>query len=239
MPSDGSSRIIAWAVHALTASGVVIGLLATLAVLKGDARETLLWLGLALAIDGLDGPLARRFEVRRLLPRFDGAALDLVVDYFTYVVVPALFLYQFGYFPEDWALPATAFILATSLYIFANVDMKTEDNYFVGFPAIWNIFALYVYVLDPPKAATLAVTVALGLASFSSAKFLHPLRVREGRPITLAATVVWSVASLILILSTPDRPMPVLIAWLLASAWLIVQSMRRTFRGPEQPLPAE
>ena len=96
-----------------------------------------------------------------------------------------------------WALPATAFILATSLYIFANVDMKTEDNYFVGFPAIWNIFALYVYVLDPPKAATLAVTVALGLASFSSAKFLHPLRVREGRPITLAATVVWSVTSLI------------------------------------------
>jgi phosphatidylcholine synthase len=239
MPSHGAGRIIAWAVHALTGSGVVIGLLALVAVLKGDARETFLWLGLALAIDGLDGPLARRFEVRRLLPRFDGAALDLVVDYFTYVVVPALFLYQFGYFPEGWALPAAAFILATSLYIFANVDMKTDDNYFVGFPAIWNVFAFYVYVLDPPKAATLVVTIALGLASFSTAKFLHPLRVREGRSITLAATMVWSVTSLILVLSIPDRPMPALIAWLLASAWLLVQSTWRTFRGPEQPLPAE
>jgi phosphatidylcholine synthase len=239
MPSPAASRIIAWSVHALTASGVVIGLLATLAVLKGDARETLLWLGVALAIDGLDGPLARRFEVRRLLPRFDGAALDLVVDYFTYVVVPALFLYQFGFFPDAWALPATAFILATSLYIFANVDMKTADNYFVGFPAIWNVVALYVYVLDPPKAATLALTVALGLASFSTAKFLHPLRVREGRIVTLGATVVWSVTSLILVLSMPDRPMPALIAWLVASAWLAAQSLKRTFRGPEQPLPAE
>jgi phosphatidylcholine synthase len=239
MSSHGTSRIIAWAVHALTASGVVIALMAILAILRGDARETLLWLGLALAIDGLDGPLARRFEVRRLLPRFDGAVLDLVVDYLTYVVVPAVFLYQFGFFPDSWALPATAFILATSLYIFANVDMKTEDNYFVGFPAIWNVVALYVYVLDPPKAATLALTVILGLASFSTAKFLHPLRVREGRPLALVATVVWAVSSLVLVLAQPERPGLVLAAWLLAGGWLAVQSLRRTFRGPKHPLPAE
>lgn len=239
MPSVGTSRIIAWAVHVLTASGVVISLLSLIAILKGDAQEALLWLGLALAVDGLDGPLARRFEVRRLIPSFDGAVLDLVVDYLSYVVVPAIFLYQFGFFPEAWALPATAFILATSLYIFANVDMKTHDNYFVGFPAIWNVVALYVYVLDPPKAATLAVTIALGLASFSTAKFLHPLRVREGRPLTLAATAVWSVSSLVLVVSLPERPTLALAAWLLASAWLVIQSLRRTFRDPKHPLPAE
>ncbi len=239
MPSVGTSRIIAWAVHVLTASGVVISLLSLIAILKGDAQEALLWLGLALAVDGLDGPLARRFEVRRIIPSFDGAVLDLVVDYLSYVVVPAIFLYQFGFFPEAWALPATAFILATSLYIFANVDMKTHDNYFVGFPAIWNVVALYVYVLDPPKAATLVVTIALGLASFSTAKFLHPLRVREGRPLTLAATAVWSVSSLVLVVSLPERPTLALAAWLLASAWLVIQSLRRTFRDPKQPLPAE
>lgn len=239
MPSLGTSRIIAWAVHVLTASGVVISLLSLLAILKGNAQEALLWLGLALAVDGLDGPLARRFEVRRLIPSFDGAVLDLVVDYLSYVVVPAVFLYHFGFFPESMALAATAFILATSLYIFANVDMKTPDNYFVGFPAIWNVVALYVYILDPPKMATLILTIALGLASFSTAKFLHPLRVREGRSLTLAATAVWAASSLILVLSLPERPGFAFAAWLLASAWLAIQSLRRTFRGPKQPLPAE
>jgi phosphatidylcholine synthase len=232
-------RAVAWAVHALTASGVVVGLLSLVAIFEGDARAALLWLGLAFIIDGLDGPLARRFEVRRRLPRFDGAVLDLVVDYFTYVVIPALFLYRFGYFPDSLAVAATAFILATSLYIFANDDMKTSDNYFVGFPAIWNVVALYVYILEPSEAITLGVTLALGFASFSTAKFLHPLRVREGRILTLLATCIWSVSSLVLVLASPDRPLVVLVPWLVASAWLGAQSLRRTFRGPERPLPAE
>jgi len=238
MSSPHASRAVAWAVHALTASGVVIGLLALLAIFEGDARAALLWLGLAFIIDGLDGPLARRFQVRQRLPRFDGAVLDLVVDYLTYVVVPALFLYRFGYFPDVLAVAATAFILATSLYIFANADMKTDDNYFVGFPAIWNVVALYVYVLEPPQEATLAATLVLGAASFSTAKFLHPLRVREGRAVTLAATGVWSVSSAVLVLA-PDRPVLALAAWGLASAWLIFQSLRRTLKGPDRPLPAE
>ncbi len=239
MPSLSAHRAIAWAVHALTASGVVIALLSLLAILEGNAQAALLWLGLALVVDGLDGPLARRFEVKKRLPRFDGAVLDLVVDYLSYVVVPAVFLYRFGFFPDAVAVAATAFILATSLYIFANADMKTADNYFVGFPAIWNVVALYVYVLDPPKEATLAATVILGLASFSTAKFLHPLRVREGRAMTLTATAVWSVSSFVLVMTLPERPVPALIAWLLASAWLGGQSLRRTFRGPDRPLPAE
>lgn len=237
--SLGAHRAIAWAVHALTATGAVIALLALLAILDGNARTALLWLGLALAVDGLDGPLARRFDVKKALPRFDGAILDLVVDYLTYVVVPAVLLYRFGYFPDVFAVPATAFILATSLYIFANVDMKTADNYFVGFPAIWNVVALYVFILDPPKETTLAATVILGLASFSTAKFLHPLRVREGRLTTLTATAVWGASSLVLLTAQPERPAPALIAWLLSSAWLGAQSLRRTIRGPERPLPAE
>jgi len=239
MSKLSTDRAVAWAVHVLTASGVVVGLLSLVAIFEGDARSALLWLGLAFIIDGMDGPLARRFEVRRRLPRFDGAVLDLVVDYFTYVVIPALFLYRFGYFPDALAVAATAFILATSLYIFANDDMKTSDNYFVGFPAIWNVVALYVYILEPSQAVTLGLTVVLGLASFSTAKFLHPLRVREGRVLTLLATGIWAVSALVLVLASPDRPLVVLIAWLVASAWLGAQSLRRTFRGPERPLPAE
>ena len=231
MPKLSTDRTIAWGVHVLTASGVVIALLSLLAILEGNAQAALLWLGLALAVDGLDGPLEA--------PRVDGAVLDLVVDYLSYVVVPAVFLYRFGFFPDAVAVAATAFILATSLYIFANADMKTADNYFVGFPAIWNVVALYVYVLDPPKEATLAITIILGLASFSTAKFLHPLRVREGRAMTLTATGVWAVSSFVLVMALPDRPLPALIAWLLASAWLAAQSLKRTFGGPDRPLPAE
>lgn len=239
MSKLSTDRAVAWAVHVLTASGVVVGLLSLVAIFEGDARGALLWLGLAFIIDGMDGPLARRFEVRRRLPRFDGAVLDLVVDYFTYVVIPALFLYRFGHFPDALAVAAAAFILATSLYIFANDDMKTSDNYFVGFPAIWNVVALYVYILEPSQAVTLGFTLALGLASFSTAKFLHPLRVREGRVLTLLATGIWAVSSLVLVLASPDRPLVVLVAWLVASAWLGAQSLRRTFRGPERPFPAE
>jgi phosphatidylcholine synthase len=235
----GRDRIIAWAIHGLTASGAVVSLLALLAVIEGDARAALLWLALALALDGLDGPLARRFEVRRHLPRFDGAILDLVVDYLGYVVVPALFLHRFGHFPDGWSVAATAFILATSLYIFANLDMKTEDNYFVGFPAIWNVVALAVHVLDPPKAVTLAATLVLGLASFSTVKFVHPLRVREGRGATIAATFVWGAASITLILLHPDRPAAILAAWLVASAWILGRSARRTLHVPRRSSPAE
>ncbi|MBM3525478.1 MAG: phosphatidylcholine/phosphatidylserine synthase [Alphaproteobacteria bacterium] len=221
-----------WAVHALTASGAILGLLAMLAVIRGDARTALLWLGVALAVDGLDGPIARKLRVRDLIPRVDGAVLDLVVDYLTYVLVPAIFIYWFGLLPDGWGLPGAGFVLLTSLYCFANVDMKTSDNYFVGFPAIWNVVVLYMWLLGSPTWVNAAVVLALGVLTFVPVKFVHPIRVRDGRDITYASMLVWTFSALGLLLMSPASPWWLLAPWLASSAWLGFVSLRRTLHGP-------
>lgn len=221
----------AWAVHVFTASGVVIGLLALLAVVAGDAKAALLWLGLAMFVDGLDGPAARKFGVREVIPRFDGATLDNVVDYFTYVVVPAVFMVHFELLPAPLAVLGAAYVLATSLYTFANLDLKTSDNYFVGFPAVWNIVAFYMFVLDTPPVANLIATVILGVLTFTPLKFVHPLRVRELRIPTLIATAAWALSSLWLVIQLPQSAPWALVVWIASSVYLGTISLRRTLRG--------
>jgi phosphatidylcholine synthase len=220
----------AWAVHAFTASGVVIGLLALLAVVDGDPRAALLWLGLATVVDGLDGPAARKLGVREAIPRFDGAMLDNVVDYFTWVVVPAVFIYRFGLLPDSFALVGAAFILATSLYTFANLDLKTSDNYFVGFPAIWNVVAFQMFVLQTPPLVNLIVTAALGVLTFTPMKFVHPLRVREWRIPTMTATAVWALTSLWIVLIYPVESPTAFTLWAAASIYLGAICLRRSLR---------
>jgi len=220
-----------WAVHAFTASGAMIGLMAMLAVIRGDARAALLWLGAALAVDALDGPIARKIRVREVLPKVDGAVLDLVVDYLTYVLVPAVFVYWFDLMPAGWGLAGAGFILLTSLYCFANVEMKTSDNYFSGFPAIWNVVVLYLWVLAPPAHVNAVVVLVLGVLTFVPVKFVHPVRVREARALTYASVVVWTLCAAALIVTSPDRPGWLLAPWLAASAWLAFVSLRRTIRG--------
>lgn len=195
----------AWAVHAFTASGVVTALLAIAALIAGDLRLALLWLGAALIIDGFDGPMARKVRVSEYAPRFDGAALDLVIDYLTYAVIPALLIYRFGLVPPGWEIGAAAYIMTTSLYCFGNREMKTKDNYFSGFPATWNLIALYFYVLGTGGWLNLAVIAVLGVLTFIPFKYIHPFRVTTLRPLTLAMTALWAVSTLWLVVrSGPD-----------------------------------
>ncbi|MBL8830997.1 MAG: phosphatidylcholine/phosphatidylserine synthase [Rhodospirillales bacterium] len=206
-------------------------MLALFAVIEGDARKALLWLGVALIVDGIDGPVARKLNVASRLPRFDGALLDLVVDYLTYVVVPAVMMWQFGWLGEGWlAAAAAGWIIFSSLYVFANLDLKTEDNYFVGFPAIWNVVALFMFVLEPEPWANLLAVAVLGAISFTKIKSAHPLRVRDFRTVTLAMAAVWVATSFGLIWLSPDRPDPLLFAWLAANAWFVGLSLWRSFR---------
>lgn len=228
-------RAAGWAVHAFTASGAVIGLLAIIAITRGDARAALLWLGVALAVDALDGPIARWLRVRDTLPKVDGAVLDLVVDYLNYVVVPAAFLYWFDLVPEGWGLVAAGYVLLTSSYCFANAEMKTEDNYFVGFPAIWNVVVLYFWLLDIPPLVNAGIIVVLGILTFVPVKFVHPIRVREGRYLTWLSLFVWALCAAALLLVAPASPWWLVVPWLAASAWLGFISLRRTLRGSARP----
>ncbi len=214
----------AWAVHLFTGTGIVLAMLALVAMLRGDELKAFLWLGLALFIDGIDGTLARRFRVREYTPRFDGAALDLVIDFVTYSFIPALMVFWFQMVPGQFAVASACFIALTSLYCYANMDMKTSDNYFQGFPAVWNLVVLYLYILRTPDWVNLAVIVTCGVLTFVPWKYVHPLRVAKFRPLTLIVTVVWSATTfwLMFLADKPEHPMTAepIVFWLWALASL-------------------
>lgn len=226
-------RIAAWLVHLFTASGVVIALLALEAIARGEWRLALLWLLAALAVDGVDGTLARWARVREHAPRIDGEAFDLIVDYLNYVFVPAVFIWHAGLVPEPLALPLASAILLSSVYVFVRRDMKTPDNYFRGFPALWNVVALYLFVAQPGAAAGAVVVALLAILSFAPIRFVHPFRVRDFQPWLQILAVLWGVATLALLWPgwNPEASRLWLWASYVSAAALLGMCLVRTLRG--------
>jgi phosphatidylcholine synthase len=224
----------AWAVHALTASSALFALLALDAVLEEYWRLALLWLLCALAVDGIDGTLARAVDVKRRTPGFDGAALDLIVDYLTYVFVPTLFIWRAGLVPDAWALPLAALIQYSALYHFARSDMKTPDNYFRGFPALWNLVAFYLWVIGTSPEAGGAVVAVLALSSFTSVTFVHPFRVRDYGAALPALATVWGLATIALLWTGWSETVRALLFWTSVATGLalIALGLWRAARGP-------
>lgn len=214
-PATPARRLAALGVHLFTASGAALGLMALLAAVEHDFPKMFWWLGAALVVDGVDGALARKADAKRALPGVSGDTLDLVVDYVTYVLVPAYALAVSGLMPAGFGAPAAALILVTSALYFAIADMKTDDWYFRGFPAIWNVAAFYLLVLSPAPAVALGVVVALAALTFAPIAFVHPVRVRRLRPLTLAATFLWSIFAVVAVAQRLD-PDAIVIAALCA-----------------------
>ncbi len=189
-------KLAAALVHVVTALGAVCALLALQAALAGAWDGVFLWLGISFLIDGIDGTFARRFAVKERLPRFSGDQLDLVVDYLTYVFVPAVALLQAGILTGTGGTVLAALILLTSLYHFSDTKSKTADLAFVGFPAIWSIVAFYLFVFDASPATAAAVVMFCAALTFVPIKCVHPLRVVAMRSLTLAMTALWSAAAI-------------------------------------------
>lgn len=229
-PGQARRKLKAAAVHLLTASGAVWGLLALAAAARHDWTQAFLWLGVALIVDGIDGPLARRFHVETVLPRFSGTRLDLVIDYFNYCVVPAFMLTTADLIPQPLASVAGALIVLTSLFHFADRESKTADAYFVGFPAIWNVVALYLFALDLRGLAAFAVVVILSVLTLMPIKWPHPLRVRVLRPMTIAVMAAWSVAALAALRGFP-APLWVQGIFLAVAIYMLVLVTVRTVAG--------
>src|SRR4051812_22130804 len=160
------------------------------AIVQGDVRGMIIWLAVALFVDGIDGTIARRIDILNAAPRWSGAALDLVVDFLTYVVVPAHALIAGGFLGPGWNLAAAVIILMTSAMYFADNEMKTEDAWFKGFPAVWNLVLFYIFLLDPGPVATFISIAVLGALTFAPIVFVHPFRVVKLRPVTLTLLVV-------------------------------------------------
>ena len=228
-------KIAAWAVHGFTASGAVLGFLAIISILNNDLIGAFLWLGLALLIDGLDGTLARKIGVSDKTPNIDGSVLDLVIDYLNYVIIPALMVYWFQLVPNGWEIIIPAGMFAVSLYTFANINMKTEDNYFSGFPAVWNIVVLYFYILGTSVWINIFVIVFLFILTFIPIKFVHPLRVKNLRNVTLFATILWSASTLKLVTANPNinlffEEKIVMIIWILSSFYFAFICFSRSIK---------
>jgi len=190
-------KVGAFAIHVLTASGAALALLALILATGGQWTAMFACLGLALVVDGVDGPLARGLQVKDVLPRWDGAGLDFVVDFTTYVFVPAYAIAASGLMPDGFGVPAAIVIVITGALYFADRSMKTDDNYFRGFPAVWEVIAFYLYVLMPPPWIAAAAIVALAALTFVPIRFVHPLRVRYLRWFNIALIAVWAALALV------------------------------------------
>jgi phosphatidylcholine synthase len=189
-------RLAAAGVHLFTALGAVCGLLASLAVFDAAWERMFGWLGLALIIDGIDGTFARLAQVEERLPRFSGERLDLVVDYVTYVFVPAVALLRAGFFGDAAAPMLAAAILLSSLYHFSDLASKGDDYSFIGFPAVWNLVAFYLFAFAAPQWVACAVVLAGVALTFVPMHWVHPLRVVRLRVVTQAITAAWAAAAI-------------------------------------------
>ena len=209
---DRRRQAAAWGVHLMTASGAVFSLLALEAGTRGAWRAAFSWLAVAVFVDGIDGGLARWIRVKEVLPGFDGALLDNLVDYASYVLVPAYLLHRAGLLPHDVSLAAAAAVCVASAYQFAQESAKTADHYFTGFPSYWNIAVLYLMVLDLGTTANLIIVAALIVLVFVPLKYVYPSRTPRFRTVTVALTSLWGAATIAILWQFPE-PSP----WLL---WL-------------------
>ena len=185
------SKVLAWTIHLFTMSGVVLGIKALQAIGEGKPRAALLWMMAAMVVDGIDGPLARAFEISKWVPILDGNSLDLMIDFLACVVAPAAFVHKFGLLPNSSSLLLAGVILISGVIWMARTDMLTFDDYFVGFPAMWNIIVTIMYILGTNHTMNTIFILFFAAISFTRIKFVHPMRTRDFRWITIPLMTVW------------------------------------------------
>lgn len=178
-------------VHLLTATGAILSMFAMLAAADEQWSLMFLWLVLALVVDGVDGPLSRRYDVTKNWPGYDGVLMDLIIDYLTYVFIPAYALFKSGLLPGWTGWVAIIVICYGSVIYFADTRMKTEDKSFSGFPGCWNMVVLALFALAPPQWVILAVVVFLTIAMFLPLKFVHPVRTKRWRWLSFPVLSAW------------------------------------------------
>ena len=234
------TKPLAFSVHLLTGSGAALALLALVAATQGDWRLMFGWLGLALIVDGIDGPLARKVDVKKNAGNWDGVILDLVIDYLTYVFIPAYALIYSDLLPGHLSLVAALVIALTAVVYFADTRMKAPDNCFIGFPAVWQMPLLVLLVFQPPVWATLAIVAVLVVAQFTRLKFIHPMRTARWRPFNLVVTVAWVALAGWSVWESFAPPEPVRLGLLAASLWLLFAGIAMQIFPARRPtVPAE
>jgi phosphatidylcholine synthase len=206
-------------------------------ILDGSPKAALVWLILAFIIDGIDGPVARKVDCRLHVPNVDGNILDLVIDYVTCVVAPAIFIHQFNMVPKGFTLFTAGLVMVTSLYAFSRTDLMTHDHYFRGWPAMWNLAINVMFVVQSKPLVNLVIIIGLCVLTCIDVKVPHPVRVQYMRQVTLPVLVVWLGVMLYLTLASPTAPMWARGVELAGVAYFVWLSARRTIMGPAFPEP--
>jgi len=217
--------VLAWLAHLYTASGAVLALLATIALIDLDYRAAFFWLGLQIVVDATDGVLARAARVSERIPWFNGAKLDDIVDFLTYVFVPAVFVWRALIVPSAWALPIASGILLSSAYGFNREDAKTADHFFTGFPSYWNIVVFYLLVAGWSPTVNAAVLVGLIALVFVPVRYVYPSRTPVLRLPTNMLGVIWGAQMLLMLWRYPAVSRPLFVASLAFPAYYVALSL--------------
>ena len=233
------TKPLAFSVHLLTGSGAALALMALVAATQGNWRLMFGWLGLALIVDGIDGPLARKVDTKKNAANWDGTILDLVIDYLTYVFIPAYALIYSDLLPSPFGLIAALLITSTAVVYFADVRMKAPDNCFVGFPAVWQMPLLVFLTFTPPVWVTICIILTLALVQFTGLKFIHPMRTERWRKLNLPVTLAWVALAGLSVWENFAPPPAVKLGLLAVSLWLLLVGIVMQALPVRKPVTAE
>ena len=222
-------------VHLLTGFGIIAGYFALIAVMNNNQKEAFLWLGLAFLIDSIDGTLARKFNVKKNLPNIDGKMLDSIIDFFNYVIIPSIMIYWFRYVPDQFLLLIPAILIFISIYSYVNLNILTNDNYYNGFPAIWNVIVLYFYIFGTSQNVNLILLTLLIFLKFSPLKCIHPLRVKRFKNLSIIFAIIWFLTSALLILIKQSNQISIneifiMFFWVISNIYFIIISLSKTLK---------
>lgn len=220
-----ASPFAAFLVHIFTASGAVLALLALIAATGGRWTEMFLWLSAALLIDGIDGAFARRFRVKETLPRWSGDVLDLVVDFLTYVFIPAYALAAGPLLPPGLALVASAAVLISGAIYFADMEMKLDDWHFRGFPALWNVLVFYLFLLKADPYLAFGIVMLFVALTFAPLRMIHPLRTKQLAKTNIAILFVWLLLCTFALIRDLSLPLPAVLALVLIAVYFLGSGM--------------
>lgn len=216
-------KMRAFSVHLLTASGSIVAFF-TLIFASEQQWIPMFWcIALAFLIDGVDGPIARKLKVKEILPKWSGEYLDNIIDYLTYVILPAFILYQSRLMVQPLALLAGSIIVISSAIYYADTSMKTKENFFKGFPVVWNMVIIVLFILRPSQSYILISIISLAILSFFPVWFLHPVRVVRLRWLNLPVFLLWS-ALCILAIFFYEFNIPIWLYWavIISSIYLML-----------------
>uniref|UniRef100_A0A7C1P9N2 Phosphatidylcholine synthase n=1 Tax=Agrobacterium albertimagni TaxID=147266 RepID=A0A7C1P9N2_9HYPH len=216
------AEIRAFSVHILTASGSFLAFLGVVAAAEHRFVDMFWWLGLALLVDGIDGPIARKMRVKEVLPNWSGDTLDNIIDYVTYVLLPAFALYQSGMIGEPWSFVAAGLIVVSSAIYYADMGMKTDEYFFSGFPVVWNMLIFTLFVIDASATTALIAVLASVVLTFLPINFLHPVRVQRLRPLNMAVFLLWCAFGGYALLLHFESPQWVVIGMIVSGLYLYV-----------------